>query len=372
MSRAARLAAVLAVAGAGLVVPLGAAGSAVEVPTCFGKPATIVGTDEPDTIQGTPGDDVIVSGKHHDVIHANGGDDLICAGGSRDLVFDGPGRDKVDGGAAPDIFVAGPGDDLLDGGSDEPEEANLVSYENAESAVTVDLAADEATGVDFHDVVRHVGSAVGGVYDDVLLGGPERNGFSGDCGGDDVIRGRGGQDLLYVRDFWRLNCPADDNGHDRFLGQGDTDVFEGGPAGRPGTNDLRGGAGPDWFRTQGGHEDIHGGRGTDLFGISPDFLPENGLHMDLAEGTYSIGDGQAHVRGVERVGGTHNDDVIKGDAGNNVLVGGAGDDVLRGRAGDDVLNGRGYYGTAPGQDTVYGGPGTDECYAARKFSCEKP
>src|SRR5687768_14359288 len=53
---------------------------AQEPPTCFGQPATIVGTDGKDRIYGTPGPDVIVAGDGADSIEARGGDDLVCAG----------------------------------------------------------------------------------------------------------------------------------------------------------------------------------------------------------------------------------------------------------------------------------------------------
>ena len=65
------------------------AGAHGRVPTCFGKPATILGTQQSDRIQGTAGDDVIVGLKGRDYIEGNGGDDLICGGpGKPDRVSD--------------------------------------------------------------------------------------------------------------------------------------------------------------------------------------------------------------------------------------------------------------------------------------------
>ena len=66
--------AIVAVAGAAL--PLH---SAVAAPTCFGKRATIVGTNRDKAelveLKGTPGDDVIVGLAGMDSIYARGGDD---------------------------------------------------------------------------------------------------------------------------------------------------------------------------------------------------------------------------------------------------------------------------------------------------------
>ena len=105
------------------------------VPTCAGKPATCVGTDDHDLIIGTEGDDVIVGGAGNDVIHADAGNDIVCGGpgndslmGARgsdalygeegdDWLFGAPEADTLDGGPGDfDVLWGGPGFDHLDGG----------------------------------------------------------------------------------------------------------------------------------------------------------------------------------------------------------------------------------------------------------------
>jgi uncharacterized protein len=81
-------------------------------PECLGHPATIVGTDGNDRIEGTPGDDVIVAGGGDDRIDAGSGDDVVCAG---------DGNDRVDGGDGDDQLLGGRGDDRLDGGDGRDE-----------------------------------------------------------------------------------------------------------------------------------------------------------------------------------------------------------------------------------------------------------
>ncbi len=97
-------------------------------PTCFGLPATIVGTKKGETIHGTPSDDVIVARGGKDKVIAGNGDDLVCAGGGKDTVKGGPGRDWVVGGGGPDKLVGqadkdwlrgGGGKDRLRGGGDD-------------------------------------------------------------------------------------------------------------------------------------------------------------------------------------------------------------------------------------------------------------
>ena len=87
------------------------------VPTCFGQPATIVGTDGPDTLEGQSG--------VADVIYGGGGDDRIGGGAfyedddvpgtAADLLCGGPGNDKVGGGPGNDKINGGDGDDVVNG-----------------------------------------------------------------------------------------------------------------------------------------------------------------------------------------------------------------------------------------------------------------
>ena len=94
--------AVAACCVAAALTPLTAAQA---TPTCFGQPATIVGTDGPDALIGQGG----VS----DVIYAGAGDDYISGG-------DFYGDDAIPG-HAPDLLCGGPGEDRFAGspGSDE-------------------------------------------------------------------------------------------------------------------------------------------------------------------------------------------------------------------------------------------------------------
>ena len=64
---------------------------------CFGKPATIVGTQDKDLLRGTRGPDVIVGRGGIDNIHGWRGNDRICAGGEFDGVFGGGGSDLISG-----------------------------------------------------------------------------------------------------------------------------------------------------------------------------------------------------------------------------------------------------------------------------------
>ena len=118
-------------------------------PSCFGKPATIVGTPKADKLIGTPGNDVIVGGGGNDTIIGRGGNDLICGGSGRDLLLGGPGNDSLNGGSGIDSCDGGAGVNRLSGceltkpegaASNKPPHAGDVSAStNENSPVTVDV-----------------------------------------------------------------------------------------------------------------------------------------------------------------------------------------------------------------------------------------
>jgi uncharacterized delta-60 repeat protein len=89
--------------GAGPVAPA--------VPTCAGKPATIVGTARAETLRGTAGNDVIVARGGADRVRAGRGRDLVCGGGGRDVLAGGRGADRLLGGAGRDRCLGGAGRD---------------------------------------------------------------------------------------------------------------------------------------------------------------------------------------------------------------------------------------------------------------------
>jgi CSLREA domain-containing protein len=88
-----------------------------KVVLCAGVSATQVGTDNPDSIRGTPGRDVIASLGGNDAITGLKGSDLICGGSGKDTLNGDRGNDKLFGEAGKDTLKGGPGNDKLKGGA---------------------------------------------------------------------------------------------------------------------------------------------------------------------------------------------------------------------------------------------------------------
>ncbi len=91
--------------------------TAINVPLCNGKPATIVGTEGNDFLFGTTGNDVIVGLGGSDRIDGQGGKDTICGGSGFDRLLGSGGRDWMDGGPDGDRMSGGKGKDKLLGGT---------------------------------------------------------------------------------------------------------------------------------------------------------------------------------------------------------------------------------------------------------------
>lgn len=138
------------------------------LPTCDGKPATIVGTAGDDVLKGTAGDDVIVGLAGSDVIKGLDGNDTIC------------GRD------GDDTLIGGSGDDTLLGGRG----SDWVGYGLAPAGVQVDLAAGVAAGWG-SDTLRSIENVIGSQHDDVLRGTDTANTFAALTGGTTSRDGAG-------------------------------------------------------------------------------------------------------------------------------------------------------------------------------------
>ncbi len=85
--------------------------------TCFGQPASIVGTSAGETLTGTDGDDVIYADSGNDVVEGLGGNDRLCGANGADQVSGGDGNDRLGGGAGDDTVTDQSGTDLLQGNS---------------------------------------------------------------------------------------------------------------------------------------------------------------------------------------------------------------------------------------------------------------
>jgi len=357
--------------------------------TCHGYKATIVGTSKSEVIHGTAGRDVIAGLGGNDTIYAGGGNDLVCGGYGADRIYGGAGNDTLYGGydllhhtedgeteRVGDTLHGGPGNDRMNAGADARTASNVVldvySWDRAARGVHIDLRTRTARGEGADSFAGGLYSVVGSRYGDVIEGSDHRDRI--DAGpGPDVVRGRGGSDLIVV-----------DNTH-RGVG-GDADRVSGGDGNDRitsgmGDDQIWGGAGNDWIEDHGASNDVlsggdgddtlvgeiwdgsaeqrfQGGRGIDTLElyshrINPGEAASTGV-WDMQSGamTYTL-DHQISLSAlyIDRVifatwgtswtvTGTAAADVVSGTGTSSTHFDGlAGNDVFRGSDGDDVFNG---------------------------------
>jgi hypothetical protein len=156
---------------------------------------------------GGPGNDLIVGRGGGDEIQGNGGADHLRGDGGSDRMDGGNGRDSINGGGG--IY-------------------DVVSFADAGQPVTVDLAAESASGAG-EDRIVDVDAVIGSRFSDALYGSAGSDSLHGEAGGD-LLVGRGGSDWL--------------NGSE-------------------GNDLLRAGAGKDLLDGGEGADDGAGGRGQD-------------------------------------------------------------------------------------------------------------
>ena len=321
----------------------------------------------------------------HAVVGGKYGDTLT--GDEQDNYFRGKGgADVVDGGGGRDIAAFNPGDE--------------------DEGVTVDLGVTDADGWTLGkggdaegDKLKNIEILHGSHGDDTLRGDQNANELYGG-GGDDVLEGRGGADILHggigrnsgndTASYAHSPGGVTVNLADGIARGGDAQVTIDGVTsydtltsienleGSEHGDTLTGDGGGNWLTGRGGNDTLTGGGGSDVLegGAGADILrggsgdydraayteSEEGVTVNLADGTARGGDAQVTIDGVtsydtltgiEDLEGSNAADELTGNGGNNYLAGQAGDDTLKGEGGNDELIG------GLGQDTLSGGTGAD-------------
>jgi Ca2+-binding RTX toxin-like protein len=267
-------------------------------------------------------------------------------------------NDTIKGGEGNDTLTGSPGDDSLDGGNPAVSGNDLVDYRSAPGAVTVNLKTGVATtGAWGTDSLTGIEGVLGSAFDDSIVGSDsttvETEIFVGGLGNDTIDGGAGFDIVSYDWDNTQavnvdLSTPtgtATGNG----IGT-DTLINIEGVIGSSQADNLKGGAGDDWFRPQGGNDTVDGGAGNDRVNYD---RASGAVTVNLATGTSSGANGVDTLINIENLRGSGFGDSLTGSAGNNDIQGRDGNDTISGLDGNDSLNGEN------GNDSLLGGNGAD-------------
>ena len=377
-------------------------------------------SDEPDTINGLSGNDLIDGGGGNDTLNGGSGDDQVFGGAGNDtLIANFVGTDTLDGGEGDDTFnvgvvnntnigyntafIGGAGTDtIVTTGSgfvtlesftatDAPEQwnGNGVSISGTANANTLDFSNTALVNIPF----------VNGLGGNDIITGSDVTGdvFRGDVG-DDRLSGNGGNDTLSGGD--NNDTLNGGEGDDTLNGDAGIDTLDGGGGndtlnGGSGDDQVFGGAGNDTLIANFvGTDTLDGGEGDDTFnvgvvnntniGYNTAFIGGAGTDTIVTTGsgfvtlesfTATDAPEQWNGNGVS-ISGTANANTldfsntalvnipfVNGLGGNDIITGSdVTGDVFRGDVGDDRLSGNGGNDTLSGgdnNDTLNGGEGDD-------------
>lgn len=287
--------------------------------------ATTIGVLEVlDGTNSTPSDradfQILVNGQR---IYETGlGDDFFLASALPESVS---AQLKITAGATAPASVeaagAAAGDQQFSGGAG----SDTIGYSFDTSGVTIDLAADTASGAEIgDDKLISIENVLGGLGADRIAGDGQSNRLLGDAGAD-VLLGRGGDDLL--------------------RGQGGRDRIDGGAGG----DTMEGGEGNDVYVVDSGLDRVlevaDGGIDTVESFVSY-ILPDQVEHLLLKGGAAINGIGNDRAN---RLTGNAAANRLDGQAGADILIGGNGNDTyMVDNIGDQTVESS----AAGGTDTV--------------------
>lgn len=103
---------------------------------------TIAGSDNPDFILGTEGNDGIDAGGDADFVFSQAGDDSVQAGAGNDLVLGGTGNDLIAGGSGDDTFAGAGGADrfVFDPSNTEEGQDTIIDFAVGKDLISLDIA----------------------------------------------------------------------------------------------------------------------------------------------------------------------------------------------------------------------------------------
>jgi Ca2+-binding RTX toxin-like protein len=292
-------------------------------------------------------------------------------------------NDSLTGDAQINDIAPGLGDDTINGG----DEFDYVDYFDAPAAVTVDLAANTATGGSGNDALgTSIEGAVGSDFDDSFIDQTNQdNEYFGLAGADtfsqgadpaagdvDFIDGDSGVDWVDYSERTEANevdldeadddttpptdttCVADGSGD---INDGELDEIVEVENAMLGSGDdtFCGSAFGNTVKPGGGQNVLDGNAGSDTLDYA-DY--EAGVEVNMAGGATA---GDSAVEFENAKGSAFNDNItgnelsntLKAGKGNDNVKGGGGDDTIRGAGGKDRLRG------GSGDDDLFGGAGND-------------
>ncbi|MBU1777703.1 MAG: peptidoglycan DD-metalloendopeptidase family protein, partial [Gammaproteobacteria bacterium] len=326
-------------------------------------------------------------GPYADILQGSAGNDHILSGELLDLVGGWTGDDWIEGGTGSDYLIGGAGNDLLEGGSstmpDQPASPDILLGYEGDDRLYAEQQFDTATAIEQGNQQTGTGMQgdwlAGGSGDDTLVAGADNEVLAGGGGADLIIAGAGDDLIFGDADYkaaylmpdptpryqaggidWSAVSP--DTFNWSWTPNGDNIEFTSSVVGETNPAD----SGNDTIHAGAGDDRVWAGQGNDIvYGEDGDDKLVGNEGRDILFGG----------SGADTLWGSEDDDYLDGEAGSDTLWGGTGNDTLIGGAGDDKLygeDGSNYLDGGDGNDilnaggtanTLIGGAGNDDLQA---------
>ncbi len=345
---------------------------------------TLSGSNNPDFIISSAGNDTITAGKGDDAIINFEGDTtyIFNSGDGNDVIVDYAGTDKIKlntGINTEDVKFVRNNKDLIVSIKDMTDSITIINwFENDDNKIET-IEFSDGTAYTASDILSQISVSVATGYDDVIVGtdvGSTLDGLAGNdyiqggAGNDtiigglgkDIMKGGAGDDVYYVDNSGDSVVENENEGSDTIyssisyqlpdnvenltlIGSGNINAV-----GNSLNNTITGNDFDNIINTVSGTNTAMGGKGNDTYIISDanknDLIVENineGIDTIKSSVTYTLGDNLENLvlDGEDEINGTGNslDNYLEGNSANNTLNGGAGNDILYGNGGSDILAG---------------------------------
>ncbi|ELP54814.1 hemolysin-type calcium-binding repeat family protein [Microcystis aeruginosa TAIHU98] len=350
------------------------------------------GSDGNDTLNGNDGEDALVGGDGDDVLLGGAGNEKYWNYYFNTGIYGGNGNDSLDGGSGDDYLDPGEGNDTINGGSGI--DTMLLNYGSQTAPITITYTnstngtssvGDSFQSIEIINLTSGSGNDVlnlsalsgdgsiinGSSGNDSIISGVGRDILDG-SDGNDTLNGNDGQDRLVGGDGDDVLLGGAGNDQDSFIvdiwpNYPYSSLFYAGIYGGNGNDSLDGGSGDDYLDPGEGNDTINGGSGNDtmLLNYGGQTAPITITYTNSTNGTSSVGDSFQSIEIINLTSGSGNDvlnlSALSGDA--SIINGGGGNDsIISGIGWRDILDGSDGNDTLngnDGQDRLVGGDGDD-------------